>query len=171
MYKLVDTNGYAWNYLIYTGAQGWMAGIRHAETVLINLLDGFSRCYRAVVVDSLFAGISVAKHLLAHHTYVIGTLRSKCVASGKEFFRKIFKHSEACRLQNKDGIKLIMWKDKKDVLMISTRPTHSEADLSDSWSKVHSEMEFYRTEKKLSLCGTLTTHFFLSEADVLSQWD
>ncbi len=28
-------------------------------------------------------------------------------------------------LQNKEGIKLIMWKDETDVLMISTRPSHS----------------------------------------------
>jgi hypothetical protein len=42
-----------------------------------------------------------------------------------KFFKKNLKCGEVYGLQNKDGIKLIMWKDKKDVLMISTRPSHS----------------------------------------------
>ncbi|CAF4073737.1 unnamed protein product [Rotaria magnacalcarata] len=37
------------------------------------------------------------------------------------------KRGEAYGLQNKEGIKLVVWKDKKDVLMISTKPSHSAA--------------------------------------------
>ena len=42
-----------------------------------------------------------------------------------KFFRKKFSRGEVYGLQNKDGTKLIMWKDKQDVLMISTRLSHS----------------------------------------------
>ena len=54
-------------------------------------------------------------------------LRSNRAAPGKEFLQKKLKRGEAYGLQNKAGIKLIMWKDKKDVLMISTRSPHSVA--------------------------------------------
>jgi hypothetical protein len=68
---------------------------------------------------------------LEHDTYLTGTLRSNRVGSGREVLRKKLSRGEVHGLQNKDGIKLIMWKDKQDVLMISTRPSHS-ASVVDS---------------------------------------
>ena len=38
MYKLAATNGYTWNYLIYTGEQDSMAGVGYAQSVVMNLL-------------------------------------------------------------------------------------------------------------------------------------
>jgi hypothetical protein len=113
MYKLAATNGYTWNYLIYTGQQDPMAGLGHAETIVMNLLDGLSGCYRTVVADNFFTSISLAKRLLAHDTYLIGTFRRNRSASGKEFLRRELKRGEVYGLQNEEGIKLIMWKTKK----------------------------------------------------------
>jgi hypothetical protein len=61
MYKLAATNGYTWYYAIYTGEQGSMAGLGHLETMRMNLLDGLEGCYRIVVADNFFTGISLAK--------------------------------------------------------------------------------------------------------------
>jgi hypothetical protein len=125
MYKLADINGYTWHFVIYTGQQDPMAGLGHAEAVVMNLLDGLSGCYRTVVVDNFFASISLAKRLLEQDTYLIGTLRSNRAGSGHEVVQKKLKLGEVYGLQNKTGIKLIKWKDKRDVLMISTKPSHS----------------------------------------------
>lgn len=125
MYKLAATNGYTWNFMIYTGQQDSTAGLGHAQTVVMNLLDGLDGCYRTVIADNFFTGISLAKRLLEHDTYLIGTLRSNRVGSGSEVVQKELGRGEVYGLQNKDGVKLIKWKDKKDVLMISTRPSHS----------------------------------------------
>ena len=92
-----------------------MADLGHAQTVVMNLLDDLEGCYRPVVADYFFTGSPLAKRLLEHDTYLIGTLRSNRVGSGSEVYG----------LQNKDGIKLIMWKDKQEVSMISTRPSDS----------------------------------------------
>ena len=43
MYKLADTNGYTWNFVIYTGQQDSLAGRGHAEAVVMNLLNDLSR--------------------------------------------------------------------------------------------------------------------------------
>ena len=115
MYKLVATNGYTWNFMIYTGQQDPMTGLEHAQTVVMNLLDGIDRCYRTIIADNFFTSISLAKRLLEDDTYLVGTPRSNCLGS----------EGEVDWLQNKGGVKLIKWKDKKDVLMISTRPSHS----------------------------------------------
>ena len=45
MYRLAGINGYTWNSLIYTGQQDPMAGLEHAQTVVMNLLDGLEGCY------------------------------------------------------------------------------------------------------------------------------
>ncbi len=56
---------------------------------------------------------------------LIGTLRSNRAGSGHGVVQKKLKRGEVYGLQSNDGIKLIKWKDKRDVLMISTKPSHS----------------------------------------------
>ena len=124
IYKLAATNGYTWNYVIYTGQQDPMAGLGHTQTVVMHLLDDLEGCYRTVIADNFFTGIPLAKRLLEHDTYLIRTLRSNRAGSGSEVAQKNLRRGEVYGLQNKEGVKLIKWKDKKDVLMISTRLLH-----------------------------------------------
>jgi hypothetical protein len=63
--------------------------------------------------------------LLEDDTYLIGTLRSNRAGPGNEFRQKKLRRGEVYGRQNRDGVKLIMWKDKRDVLMIFTKPSHS----------------------------------------------
>jgi hypothetical protein len=52
-------------------------------------------------------------------------LRSNRAGSGHKVVQKKLKRSEVYGLHRKKGVKLIKWKDKRDVLMISTKPSHS----------------------------------------------
>jgi hypothetical protein len=65
-----------------------MAGLGHAQTVVMDLLDDLEGCYRTVVADNFFTGIPLAKRLLEHDTYLIGTLRSNRAGSGSEVAQK-----------------------------------------------------------------------------------
>ena len=89
MYKLVATNGYTWNLVIYTGQQDPMTGLGHAQTVVMNLLNGLEGCYRTVVADNFFTSIPLAKCLLADDTYLIGTLRSNRADQAAKLFKNI----------------------------------------------------------------------------------
>jgi hypothetical protein len=91
----------------------------------MHLLDDLGGCYRTVLPDNFFTGIPLRKRLLEHDTYFIGTLNSNRAGSGSEVVQKNLRHGEVYGLQNKDGVKLLIWKDKKDVLMVSTKPSHS----------------------------------------------
>ena len=82
-------------------------------------------CYRTVIVDNFFTSIPLAKCLLRNYTYLIGTLRSNRVGAGHKVVQKKLKRGEVYGLQSNNGTKLIKWKDKRDVLMISTKPSHS----------------------------------------------
>jgi Transposase IS4 len=90
----------------------------------MNLLNGFLRCYRTVVANNFFTTISLAKRLLEDDTYLIGTLRSNRAGVGNEIREENLHHGEVYGRQNRDVTKLIKWRDKRDVLMISTRPLH-----------------------------------------------
>lgn len=118
MYKLAATNRYTWNYLIFTDEQDPMAVIGLAERVLMSLLDSLSGCHQTVVVDNFFTSHSPARgRLLAHNTCLLETLRSNRAASGKEIFQKKLKCGEAYGLQNKEIIKMKIWKHKKHIVI------------------------------------------------------
>jgi hypothetical protein len=127
MYKVADTNGYTWDFIIYTGKQNPTTGLRHFQTTTMQLLEDLFGCYRTVVADNFFTSIGLTKRLLGNDTYLIGTLRSNRVGSGKVILQKQLKKGEIYGLQNGDCVKLIMWKDERDILMISTNPSHTTA--------------------------------------------
>jgi hypothetical protein len=52
-----------------------MAGLGHAHAKVMDLLDDLEGCYRTVVTDNFFTDIPLAKRLLEHDTYLIGTLK------------------------------------------------------------------------------------------------
>jgi hypothetical protein len=62
---------------------------------------------------------------LWNYTYLIGTLNSNRAGSEHAFAQNKRKRGEVNELQSKNSMKLIKWKDTRDVLMISTKPCHS----------------------------------------------
>ena len=65
--------------------------------------------------------------MLENDTYLIGTLTSNRVGTGKAIVQNQLKKGEIHGLQNGDDVKLIKWKAKRDVLMITTKPSHTTA--------------------------------------------
>jgi hypothetical protein len=76
-----------------------------AKTIVMNLTDGLWGYHRTVAADNFFTTISLAKSLLRNDTYLLGILRS----------------NEVYGFQSNNSIKLIKWKDKRDILMIFTK--------------------------------------------------
>lgn len=109
--KAADTNGFTWN----------------SETIAMQLLEDLLGCYQTIVANDFFTSINLARRLLGNDTYLIGTWRSDCVRSGKATAQRKIQRGEIYGLQSDDGVKLIKWKDKREVLMISTKPSHTTA--------------------------------------------
>ena len=61
IYKLAATNGYTWNFVVYTGKQDPTAGFGHAQTIVIDLADDLLGCHRTVVLDNFFTSMALAK--------------------------------------------------------------------------------------------------------------
>ena len=62
---------------------------------------------------------------MRNDTYLIGTMRTDRAGSVHRVVQKKLKRDEVYGLQSSNGIKLIKWKGRRDVLMISTKPSHS----------------------------------------------
>ncbi|CAF1609126.1 unnamed protein product [Adineta ricciae] len=125
IYKLAATNGYTWSFTVYTEKQDPTAGLGHSQTVVMNLSEDLLGCYRTIVADKFFTSIFLAECLLQNDTYSIGTFKSNHAVSGQKIVQQKLKRGEVYALQNKNGIKVIKWKDKRDVLMTSTKPSQS----------------------------------------------
>lgn len=52
-------------------------------------------------------------------------MQSTRAGSGHEVVQEKLKHGDVYGVQNNNDIKLIKWKDKRDALMISAKPSHS----------------------------------------------
>jgi hypothetical protein len=66
-----------------------VAGLGHAQTVVVDLADDLLECYRTVVVDNFFTSMSLAESFLRNDTYLIGTLRTvRAEGQGRKWFRR-----------------------------------------------------------------------------------
>ena len=52
MYKVADTKGYTWDFMIYTGKQNPTTSLGHSQTVTMQLLEDLFGCYRTVVAEN-----------------------------------------------------------------------------------------------------------------------
>ncbi|CAF1340376.1 unnamed protein product [Adineta steineri] len=100
------------------GKQNPTTGVSHTKTVIMQLLEDLFGCYRTVVADNFFTSIDLAKRLLGNDTYLIETMRSNRVGSGKAILQKKLK-GEIYGLQNGDGVKLIKWTSEKLIHLAS----------------------------------------------------
>ena len=144
-----------------------MAGTEHAQAMVMNLLDNLEGCYRSVVADSFFISISLAKQSLEHDAYLIETVRANRVTSGSKVLQKNLRRSEAYGLQNTDDVKLIKWKDKKDILMISTKPSHSATVMdtgninckNENIMKPQVVLDYYKRGQSMDLSDQLSAYY------------
>jgi hypothetical protein len=62
MYKVADTNGYTWDFMIYTGKQNPTTNLGHSQTVTMQLLEDLFGCYRTVVADNFLRVLLLPNH-------------------------------------------------------------------------------------------------------------
>ncbi|KAJ8940785.1 hypothetical protein NQ314_010595 [Rhamnusium bicolor] len=117
LYKLCTEGGYTFNVKVYCGsdiAEGGQASSNVVFSLTNNLLD-FGR---QLFTDNYYTSVSLATELLKRNTHLISTLCSNRKYNPKEVVRKKFKQRNMCT--SGTGIVVLEWRDKRDVLMLST---------------------------------------------------
>ncbi|CAG5043132.1 unnamed protein product [Parnassius apollo] len=81
---------------------------------------GLENKCRVVIADNFYSSIELAEELLSQKTRYCGTLNSKRRGLPKEIVLLKLKKGEIKGAMNKNGVKVIKWVDKRQLLMIST---------------------------------------------------
>lgn len=143
LYMLCESSGYVWNVLVYCGKSDPISGLGHAESVVMKLMEKRLDQGHSLYVDNFYTSIPLAKQLLSRKTDVCGTLRRnrkhlpQAVANAKL-------RPGQCTARRSGGITVLKWKDKREILMLSS---HHSGRLSDSQKK-----SFREFDKEARLC-------------------
>ncbi|CAG4929546.1 unnamed protein product [Parnassius apollo] len=91
-----------------------------SEIQLIDLCKpGRKNCYNFVYNTPE----ELSEDELKQNSHLLGTLRKNRKGLPKEILKEKLKKRETCVMENNDGVLGLRWKDKRDVLALSTRHT------------------------------------------------
>ena len=81
-------------------------------------------------ISNFYNSFESAKYTLPQNTNICGTLRSDRKSNPKEVTKAKLKKGDTVS-RSRDGIIVFIWKDKRDVLMISNMHTHKMVEVSN----------------------------------------
>lgn len=122
LYILTDEYGVVMKTIVYAGASDTLVGgANHTEKVVLNLLSNYVNKGYSVYMDNFYNSVNLAQKLLTLKTYCSGTLRVNRKNNPKEVSQRKLKRGESIAKFNSSGICVLKWKDRRDVLMISSQ--------------------------------------------------
>lgn len=129
MFKLCCNRGYTWNMKLYAGKEA-DRGVSVPTKIVTTLSEKLLNCGRIAITDNYYTSLELANILLDQRTHLIGTLRANRRGNPKEVVQKKLKKGEVIGRENNRGICIMKWRDKRDVLMLSTKNTHETREVS-----------------------------------------
>ncbi|XP_044732267.1 piggyBac transposable element-derived protein 4-like [Chrysoperla carnea] len=149
IYKLCTEEGFVWNYNIYIGRDPEIADLDKPGSVVVQLCDGLLEAGRIIVCDNYYNSVGLAKYLQQRKTDLCGTLR----VNRKELpwairSKKMGPKKGEVIARQKDNITLVKWRDKRDVVMISTCHDASMQMSAGYKRKLKPEVVLYYNERK-----------------------
>ncbi|CAH1975477.1 unnamed protein product [Acanthoscelides obtectus] len=129
LFKLCSDNGYTWNIRIYAGKEKQERDASVGTNIVLKLSQDLLDTGRTIAADNYYTSLELANILLDHKTHYIGTLRANQRGNPKEVILKNLKKGEIFGLENGRGVCVLKWKDKRDVLLLSTKHTTETVDV------------------------------------------
>jgi hypothetical protein len=136
VYKLCTVDGYTLRTVLYAGKgqQTRESNKGHTYDVVMELMgpfdqqnvhfDGFLNEGRSLTTDNFYTGIPIAEELLKHKTRLCGTINVNRKGLPKDLGKTTLKKGESKGFKCQHGTKVMKWKDKRVVTMISTEVHH-----------------------------------------------
>ncbi|CAH1983590.1 unnamed protein product [Acanthoscelides obtectus] len=126
VFKLCSIGGYTYNFKIYAG-KNLDQGHNTPTSVVMSLFEPILDSGRTLATDNWYTSVDLAKILMDRQTYLIGTLRKNRRGLPKDLVNKILKCGEIAALENQDGVTVISWNDKRNVLVLSTKQSNTNS--------------------------------------------
>lgn len=124
MYMLNEPTGLVLRFLVYTGDEDInVGGVEHTEMIVKKLMDGkFYKGYK-FTMDNHYTPVRLVKRLLDLLMYCAGNMSSNRLTNSHESVS--VEPAKGKRVQGirNDGVCVMKWKDKGDILMVRTEYT------------------------------------------------
>lgn len=122
LFKLCGTDGYTYNLRVYAGKNENIDNTkRHSNSVVLDLLKEYLNEGRTLTVDNFYTNLDLAEELLSKKTHIVGTVRQNMKNS--PISKVVLKKGDVTGKQNKHGVVVGAWRDKRYVRFLSTRHT------------------------------------------------
>lgn len=120
LYELTTSDGYVVNLEIYQGKDSDMEKCGKTNGIVLRLMEPYLNKGRHLFMDNFYNSIPLSENLLHNYkTHTTGTLRSNRKGNPKEITDKKLKRGDHVWVR-KGQVYISKWKDKRDVLSIST---------------------------------------------------
>lgn len=125
MHRLCTPGGYTCNFMIHAGNHKMQQGLNCRESLALQLCENLLGVGSTLYADHYYCSLVLAEYLLDNRTYLCGTI-SSTKHLPKAVTEKKLKNTKMKALENSKGVKVFKWKDKQNMLIISTVPEHSD---------------------------------------------
>lgn len=119
VFKLCVAGGYTHGYKVYTGRDLERTG-SVVDSVEFHLMAPLLDSGRCLFTDNWYTSVNLAVKLLMRNTHLVGTLRSNRKNNAPDVVGAKLKRGEVKAQQSDNGVTLCKWRDKRDVLVLST---------------------------------------------------
>lgn len=120
LFKLCSNPGYTVKVQVYSGKD-----FDNVNTTPTNVVLGLCADYlnkgHTVCTDNWYTNMDLARKLLASQTHLVGTLRRNRRGLPSPVVQVKLKVDEFSAKESEDGITVMKWRDKRDVLLLSTK--------------------------------------------------
>ncbi|CAK9832658.1 PiggyBac transposable element-derived protein 4 [Anthophora retusa] len=120
LFKLCSGSGYTLAFKIYCGKKIDREKTTPTNVVLSLCKNIFGKGH-TICTDNWYTSIELAKKLVAQNTHLVGTIRSNRRGIPKDLLSKKLMRYEYIAKESNDGLTILKWKDKRDVLLLSTK--------------------------------------------------
>lgn len=119
-FKLCTLPGYTYKINVYAGKNN--DEINNTPlNVVMSLCSDLLYKGHTLVTDNWYTSVDLAKKLLDAETHLIGTIRKNRKHLPKDVVNAKLKRGQFVAKENSEGITVMKWKDKRDVLLLSTK--------------------------------------------------
>lgn len=119
LYELCTPDGYILDCLVYTGKGTVDGDAGHAHSVVTKLCEPYLDKGHTLYMDNYYNSVKLAEFLHERKTHVVGTLRNNRKGNPKKVISCKLRKGEMT-FQRKGNVMVLKWKDKREVLLIST---------------------------------------------------
>jgi len=120
VFKLCVKEAYTIGFRIYAGKEA-TPGLEISTKIVTEMTHEYLNFGRTVYTDNWYTSVNLAHQLLDGNTHLVGTLRNNRKQNPKDVTSKKLKKGDFIAQQSDRGIVVMKWKDKRDVLVLSTK--------------------------------------------------